>query len=93
MSDGMLELPHGVGEYVRVEDYERMRAKVVMTERYEWPAAVKALNDMCHHTDNEATHHEADEILLAVLRGAGIDEVADAWERLRDTLPGGLWYA
>lgn len=41
--------------------------------------------------DSEVAHTRADEILLAVLRGNGLADVADAYESAREDID--FWYA
>ena len=41
--------------------------------------------------DNKAAHGEADDILLNELRRAGIEDVADAYDRAQSGV--GFWYA
>ena len=41
--------------------------------------------------DSEGIHINADGILLKHLRYLGANEVADAWERLQESV--GFWYA
>jgi len=41
--------------------------------------------------DNEAAHGQADYILLAVLRGNNLEEVAKAWEKACERCK--FWYA
>ena len=53
--------------------------------------AVKALQDLSDE-DQQTAHEKADKVLLAFLKANGHQDVADAYENLRDYL-GGFWYA
>lgn len=52
---------------------------------------VRALESLQISGDPEETHCEADRVLCAVLRGAGLGAVADAFEYTCEHV--GFWYA
>lgn len=51
---------------------------------------VEQLNKLTYY-DQEVSHAEADDLLVAALRDAGWGEVADAYEKAQDRV--GFWYA
>lgn len=53
--------------------------------------AVAALDAMKAGDDAEISHCNADEVLRAALRGAGLSDVADAFDRADARV--GFWYA
>ena len=52
--------------------------------------AINALANL-QKDDEERAHHQADDVLIAVLKANGLDSVAQAWEDAKCRI--GFWYA
>lgn len=62
-----------------------------MSQKIELAKAVAAIRETARY-DNEGSHEESDQILLAYLRATGAGDLADAWQARSDQC-GGFWYA
>lgn len=60
-------------------------------ERISTIDAIELLDSLAWEYDTQETHELADQVLVAVLRNAGLGEVADAFNRAQDRCE--FWYA
>ena len=62
-----------------------------VTQRQLLNAAIKKLDEMDEHGDEEALHGEAEDVLCEFLRSVNYGDLADAFDRANERV--GFWYA